>query len=184
MEIAEANVVSSLEEMKNNDSDSNMVESENKKRKLTTKAKPGNKKPNTQVTIQTVNRAISEMTNTPSLTYLRTCPLAHKVVLAAVLAVQRRRGSSEVELREIVDEAGYLVRMYNNDDFMPIYECGGRAGGLWYAIMDMMAVGIISMNDGKVVNERIGKLKLLIQTFELKEALADDEQIKPMLPKT
>ncbi|KAF2765061.1 origin of replication binding protein [Teratosphaeria nubilosa] len=56
------------------------------------------------VTIATIKRAINEATSTPLAAYLRSLPLASKLLLAALLARLRRTGITESTLADVVDE--------------------------------------------------------------------------------
>lgn len=64
----------------------------------------------TVVTIATIKRAINEATSTPLAGYLRSLPLASKVLLAALLARLRRTGITEATLADVVDEALRLAK--------------------------------------------------------------------------
>ena len=66
------------------------------------------------VTIATVKRAIQESTSTPLAAHLRSCSLACKVFLAALLARLRKTGITESTLADVVDEARRLCMMSQN----------------------------------------------------------------------
>lgn len=125
-----------------------------------------------RVTIAIVKQAILEATSSPLQVYLKTCPLASKVFLVALLVRCRRSGVGEGVLRDVVDEAGRIVKMQEVGE----EELGGgpRVLGIEAALKGLVEAGVVGVEKKGGGG---GRVRFLIAEEEVKSALRDDGDI-------
>ena len=147
-----------------------------------------------KVTIATVKRAINEATTSPLQQYLRSLPLAAKVLLAALLAKMRRTGIAESVLGEVLDEAKRMAKMDTGGEvteYLLRKESQGkgmhhlakpvkapRVLGMGTSAIDLMEAGIIGLEVRRA--DRMGKVRLSIGEEDVKQAFKDDPEIKTL----
>ncbi|KAH8598775.1 P-loop containing nucleoside triphosphate hydrolase protein [Bisporella sp. PMI_857] len=148
------------------------------------------------VTIATVKRAINEATTSPLQHFLRSLPLASKVLLAALLAKTRRTGIAESILGEVLDEAKRMAKMDTGGNVMEyLLKDSGFSNGkqkmqfssrqqlkaprilsMGSSAVDLMEAGIIGLEARKA--DRAGKIRLSIGEEDVKLAFRDDPEVK------
>lgn len=148
-----------------------------------------------RVTIGIIKQAISEATSSPLQLYLKSQPLASKLLLAALLARTRRSGIAESTLGDVIDEARRLTQLseelpvkdflsLQNNIIAPELSSNGRDKiplaprvlAIGEAAMELMEAGVIGLEPRK--GERTGKLRLNIAEDELRLALKDDTEVR------
>ncbi|RFU35359.1 hypothetical protein B7463_g1010, partial [Scytalidium lignicola] len=148
-----------------------------------------------KVTIATIKRAINEATTSPLQQYLRSLPLASKVLLAALVVKTRRTGLAESIMGEVIDEAKRLAKMDTGgnsaalliDDLIRDQSGRGqklamssvkapRILSMGASAQDLMEAGIIGLEARKA--DRVGKIRLNIGDEDIKLAFKDDPEIK------
>lgn len=132
-----------------------------------------------RVTIATVKQAILEATSSPLQVYLKTCPLASKVFLVALLVRCRRSGVGEGVLRDVMDEAGRIVKIQEVGE----EELGGgpRVHGIEGALKGLVEAGVVSLEKKGGGG---GRVRFLIAEEEVKSALRDDTDIGAVVGRT
>lgn len=125
-----------------------------------------------RVTIAVVKQAILEATSSPLQVYLKTCPLASKVFLVALLVRCRRSGVGEGVLRDVVDEAGRIVKLQEVGE----EELGGgaRVYGIEGAVKGLVEAGVVGLEKKGGGG---GRVRFLVAEEEVKSALRDDKDI-------
>lgn len=125
-----------------------------------------------RVTIAVVKQAILEATSSPLQVYLKTCPLASKVFLVALLVRSRRSGVGEGVLRDVVDEAGRIVKLQEVGE----EELGGgpRVYGIEGAVKGLVEAGVVGLEKKGGGG---GRVRFLVAEEEVKSALRDDKDI-------
>lgn len=125
-----------------------------------------------RVTIAVVKQAILEATSSPLQVYLKTCPLASKVFLVALLVRCRRSGVGEGVLRDVVDEAGRIVKLQEVGE----EELGGgaRVYGIEGAVRGLVEAGVVGLEKKGGGG---GRVRFLVAEEEVKSALRDDKDI-------
>lgn len=125
-----------------------------------------------RVTIAIVKQAILEATSSPLQVYLKTCPLASKVFLVALLVRCRRSGVGEGVLRDVVDEAGRIVKLQEVGE----EELGGgaRVYGIEGAVKGLVEAGVVGLEKKGGGG---GRVRFLVAEEEVKSALRDDKDI-------
>ena len=147
-----------------------------------------------RVMISTIKRAINEATSSPLQQFLKTSPLASKLLLAALLARVRRTGIAESVLGDVIEEAKRLGQMANNSavqeylliDGAPFDKAAAsgqmqrrmaaRALAMGAAAVELMEAGVIGIEPRK--GERTGKIRLNIGEEEVNLALKDDQEVR------
>ena len=71
-----------------------------------------------KITISTIKAAIQEFTTSPLQTYLKSLSLASKIFLAALLAKNRRSGTNEASLADVISEAKRLSVMATENPYI------------------------------------------------------------------
>ncbi|BFZ60185.1 Origin recognition complex, subunit 1 [Saitoella coloradoensis] len=136
------------------------------------------RKPQTgRVTIKVIQQAIAEMTSSPIQAYLRSLPLACKVFLAALMARTRRSGIAENATGDVVDEAGRMCKVSENQDVQQLLltEGKGRVRGILKAAADLADAGVVIMEAKG--GDRGGRVRLKIGEEEVKMAFAEDRDV-------
>ena len=146
-----------------------------------------------RVSIATIKHAINEATSSPLQHYLRSLPLASKVLLTSCMARSRRSGVSEGMLGDIIEEAARSTRLprgllkgdillspaaRTHQAFVkasPGPRVRLRTLGLGLATTELNEAGIIGLEMRR--GERSAKLRLLVSEDELKLAFSDDEEV-------
>ncbi|KAF7860808.1 hypothetical protein EAF04_008326 [Stromatinia cepivora] len=148
------------------------------------------------VSIATVKKAINEATTSPLQQYLRACPLATKMFLAALVLRLRRAGTGECLVGEVVDECRRMAKLDTGGSVVGYLLAGGenkvggggekkrgkqtgkgaRVQGMGEAAMELMEAGVIGIEVRKA--ERMGKVRLGIGEEDVKVAFRDDPEIK------
>lgn len=125
-----------------------------------------------RVTIAVVKQAILEATSSPLQVYLKTCPLASKVFLVALLVRCRRSGVGEGVLRDVMDEAGRIVKLQEVGE----EELGGgaRVYGIEGAVKGLVEAGVVGVEKKGGGG---GRVRFLVAEEEVKSALRDDKDI-------
>lgn len=158
------------------------------------------------VTIQTIKRAINEATTSPLQQYLRTLPLASKILLSALIARTRRTGIAESILGEVIDEAKRMAKMDtvgNMTEFLLKTDAAKKVvhSNHWLAsnkassrlaprllamgtsAVELMEAGIIGLEmvgtgNSKGRAERMGKVRLCVGEEDVKLAFREDPEVR------
>jgi origin recognition complex subunit 1 len=157
------------------------------------------------VTIATIKQAINEATSSPLQQYLRSLPLASKLLLAALLARVRRTGIAEALVAEVLDEARNLGLM---SQLAPVHDilllegreeeaddldamgptarkalvkakgvgAAPRVVGMEGAVMGLAEGGIIGVESKR--GERVRRVRLGVGDEEVRLALRDDDEVR------
>ncbi|KAG9248741.1 origin recognition complex subunit 1 [Calycina marina] len=143
------------------------------------------------VTITTIRRAILEATTSPLQQYLRSLPLASKVLLAALLTKIRRSGISESVLGEVLDEAKRMSKMYTGGNAIEYLFQDGKSSSqlsanqmlktprilaMGSSAIGLMEAGIIGLETRRA--DRTGKIRLSIGEEDVKLAFKGDPEVK------
>lgn len=147
-----------------------------------------------KVTIATIKRAINEATTSPLQQYLRSLPLASKLLLAALVIKTRRTGLAESIMGEVIDEAKRLAKLDTEGHSASLLagdiprEQSVRARSAINSVkaprilsmgssaLDLVEAGIIGLEARKA--DRVGKIRLNIGDEDVKFAFKDDPEIK------
>lgn len=151
----------------------------NTKASMQADANGGGIKAGGRVTIAIIKQAIQEATSSPLQVYLKTCPLSSKVFLVALLVRCRRSGVGESVLRDVVDEAGRIVKMQEVGE----EELGGgaRVYGIEGAVKGLVEAGVVGVEKKGGGG---GRVRFLIAEEEVKSALRDDKDIGAVVGRT
>ena len=149
-----------------------------------------------RVTIATIQKAIREATSSPLQLYLKSIPLASKLLLAAILARSRRTGVAESTIGDVLDEAKKMgnmselpglrewllvergVRVDQDDSVINLEEKRHlpRMMGMGAAATGLLEAGVIVMEERR--GDRAARVRLHISEEEVKSALKDDEEVR------
>ncbi|KAI1007217.1 Origin recognition complex subunit 1 [Podosphaera aphanis] len=147
------------------------------------------------VRIETIRRAIKEATTSPVQNYLRSLPLAAKLLLVALVARTRRNGTGEDTLGGVLDEAKKMAKQNTGNqaifEFLFRRDLRGAAGsfpskngthttarplGMSAAAVSLMEAGIIGLEARRA--DRTGRIRLCIGDEDIKIAFRDDPEVK------
>ncbi|CAG8464406.1 9190_t:CDS:2 [Ambispora leptoticha] len=74
---------------------------------------PNSSTPKKKVTIAIIDKAVKEMLNSPSVTFVRRASLHQKLFLWSIVETQRRKGADETEFREVAQHHETLCMIHN-----------------------------------------------------------------------
>ncbi len=201
VEIAEAE---SLQQLKADD----MPPTPSKTHKANEPGQDGQKKKKKagRVTIDTIRRAIAEVTSNPLQQYLRTLPFSSRLLLAALSARVRRTGLGESTFGDVLEETQRALRYsvsisVGTNEGRPLEAlllAGNRSGtddatsrqraaataaanfarlaGISHAAVDLAAAGIIYLEGRKA--ERPSKMRFAVSEDDIALALRHDPEVK------
>jgi origin recognition complex subunit 1 len=151
------------------------------------------KKQRPLVTIATIKQAITEATSSPLQRYLKSLPLAAKVLLAGFLARIRRTGLVEALVGDVLDESRRLCLMVGQDTIreallletkdgdapkhgMRTKGLASRMVGMEDALLCLTAAGILGAEARK--GERSRRIRLLVGDEEVSLAFKEDDDVR------
>uniref|UniRef100_A0A060TFZ7 Origin recognition complex subunit 1 n=1 Tax=Blastobotrys adeninivorans TaxID=409370 RepID=A0A060TFZ7_BLAAD len=138
--------------------------------------------PQPTVTIENIKQAISETTNSPVAVYVRSLPLAGKVLLCAVIARVRRSGVIDNALADVLEETSRLVRLSPNAEkyTMVLFPQGRvRMEGFLGALTELVEGGILVQQSMR--GERSANIRLSANEEDIRTAFKNDTDVQGML---
>lgn len=138
--------------------------------------------PQPKVTIDNIKQAISETTNSPVAVYVRSLPLAGKVLLCAVIARVRRSGVIDNALADVLEETSRLVRLSPNAEkyTMVLFPQGRvRMEGFLGALTELVEGGILVQQSMR--GERSANIRLSANEEDIRTAFKNDPDVQGML---
>ncbi|ROT37032.1 ATPase [Sodiomyces alkalinus F11] len=149
-----------------------------------------------RVTIATIKRAIFEATSNPIQQYLRTLPLSHRVLLAALLLKMQRNGTGEATFADVVSGAERMIKPGLGPPGITIHDsmkgptpllihnrpsadlAVAEDMGLQSCAIDLASAGIIVLE--AQVAERPGKVRLAVGEEDIRMAFRDDADMNAL----